>query len=77
VPDVRAAAAFYQMAFAFAKRGIMNGPDGKATVSRQIPSREVEMRGSADFYRLLSVFRDPLFGATFRATLVSVYHTAS
>src|SRR5205823_12619681 len=29
VTDVRAAAAFYQKAFGFAKRGIMNGPDGK------------------------------------------------
>ena len=28
--DVKAAAAFYQKAFGFAKRGIMNGPDGKA-----------------------------------------------
>lgn len=30
VGDVKAAAAFYQKAFGFAKRGIMNGPDGKA-----------------------------------------------
>ena len=30
VNDVKAAAAFYQKAFGFAKRGIMNGPDGKA-----------------------------------------------
>ena len=30
VADVKAAAAFYQKAFGFAKRGIMNGPDGKA-----------------------------------------------
>src|SRR6201988_4879050 len=30
VGDVRAAAAFYQKAFGFAKRGIMDGPDGKA-----------------------------------------------
>jgi PhnB protein len=30
VTDVKAAAAFYQRAFGFAKRGIMNGPDGKA-----------------------------------------------
>jgi PhnB protein len=29
VSDVKAAATFYQKAFAFAKRGIMNGPDGK------------------------------------------------
>ncbi len=29
-PDVKAAADFYQKAFGFAKRGIMNGPDGKA-----------------------------------------------
>jgi PhnB protein len=27
---VKAAAAFYQKAFGFAKRGLMNGPDGKA-----------------------------------------------
>src|SRR6202023_490851 len=31
VTDVKAAAAFYQKAFGFAKKGIMNGPDGKAT----------------------------------------------
>jgi PhnB protein len=30
VADVKAAAAFYQKVFGFAKRGIMNGPDGKA-----------------------------------------------
>ncbi len=30
VADVKAAANFYQKAFGFAKRGIMNGPDGKA-----------------------------------------------
>ena len=30
VADVKAAAAFYQKAFGFAKRGIMNGPGGKA-----------------------------------------------
>src|SRR5882724_1565746 len=30
VADVKAAAAFYQKAFGFTKRGIMNGPDGKA-----------------------------------------------
>ena len=30
VTDVKAAAAFYQKAFGFAKRGLMNGPDGKA-----------------------------------------------
>jgi PhnB protein len=29
VNDVKAAAAFYQKAFGFEKRGIMNGPDGK------------------------------------------------
>ena len=29
VTDVKAAASFYQKAFGFAKRGIMNGPDGK------------------------------------------------
>ena len=30
VVDVKAAAAFYQKALGFSKRGIMNGPDGKA-----------------------------------------------
>ena len=30
VSDVKAAVDFYQKAFGFAKRGIMNGPDGKA-----------------------------------------------
>jgi uncharacterized glyoxalase superfamily protein PhnB len=29
VADVKAAASFYQKAFGFTKRGIMNGPDGK------------------------------------------------
>ncbi len=28
VSDIKAAAAFYQKAFGFAKRGVMNGPDG-------------------------------------------------
>ena len=30
VTDLKAAVAFYQKAFGFTKRGIMNGPDGKA-----------------------------------------------
>jgi PhnB protein len=30
VGDVKAAVGFYQKALGFAKRGIMNGPDGKA-----------------------------------------------
>ena len=30
VSDIKAAAAFYQKAFGFAKRGLMNAPDGKA-----------------------------------------------
>jgi len=30
VTDIKAAADFYQKAFGFAKRGIMNGPNGKA-----------------------------------------------
>src|SRR5580700_2860985 len=29
VSDISAAVSFYQKAFGFAKRGIMNGPDGK------------------------------------------------
>jgi PhnB protein len=29
VSDIRAAVSFYQKAFGFSKRGIMNGPDGK------------------------------------------------
>ena len=29
VSDIKAAVSFYQKAFGFAKRGIMNGPDGK------------------------------------------------
>src|SRR6266851_5242487 len=32
------------------------------------------MRGTVDFYRLLRMFNNPLFGAPFRATLVFVYH---
>src|SRR5713101_4839589 len=32
------------------------------------------MRGTVDFYRLLGIVTDPLFGAPFRATLVFVYH---
>jgi PhnB protein len=40
VTDVKAAAAFYQKAFGFAKRGIMNGPDGKAVHA------ELTMRGT-------------------------------
>jgi uncharacterized glyoxalase superfamily protein PhnB len=41
VTDVKAAAAFYQKAFGFAKRGIMNGPDGKAIHA------ELTLRGTA------------------------------
>jgi PhnB protein len=41
VTDVKAAAAFYQKAFGFAKRGIMNGPDGKAVHA------ELTLRGTA------------------------------
>lgn len=40
VTDVKAAAAFYQKALGFAKRGIMNGPDGKALHA------ELTLRGS-------------------------------
>src|SRR5438034_214492 len=41
VTDVKAAASFYQKAFGFAKRGIMNGPDGKAIHA------ELTLRGTA------------------------------
>jgi PhnB protein len=41
VTDVKAAAAFYQKAFGFQKRGIMNGPDGKPMHA------ELVMRGTA------------------------------
>jgi PhnB protein len=41
VTDVKAAAAFYQKAFGFEKRGIMNGPDGKPMHA------ELTMRGTA------------------------------
>ncbi len=41
VADVKAAASFYQKAFGFAKRGIMNGPDGKAIHG------ELTLRGTA------------------------------
>lgn len=40
VADVKAATAFYQKAFGFKKRGIMNGPDGKAVHS------ELTLRGT-------------------------------
>lgn len=40
VSDVKAATAFYQKAFGFTKRGIMNGPDGKAVHS------ELTLRGT-------------------------------
>src|SRR5580698_137649 len=40
VADVKAAVAFYQKAFGFAKRGIMNGPDGKPIHS------ELTLRGN-------------------------------
>jgi PhnB protein len=39
VADVKGATAFYQKAFSFVKRGIMNGPDGKAIHS------ELTLRG--------------------------------
>jgi len=41
VSDVKAAASFYQKAFGFEKRGIMNGPDGKPVHA------ELTMRGTA------------------------------
>jgi PhnB protein len=41
VTDVKAAAAFYQKAFGFSKRSIMNGPDGKAIHA------ELTLRGTA------------------------------
>jgi PhnB protein len=40
VTDVKAAVAFYQKAFGFTKRGIMNGPDGKPVHA------ELELRGT-------------------------------
>lgn len=40
VMDVRAAASFYQRAFGFEKRGVMNGPDGKPVHA------ELTMRGT-------------------------------
>jgi uncharacterized glyoxalase superfamily protein PhnB len=40
VTDVKAAVAFYQKAFGFEKRGIMNGPDGKAVHA------ELNLRGT-------------------------------
>ena len=40
VTDVKAAATFYQKAFGFQKRGIMNGPDGKPIHA------ELTMRGT-------------------------------
>jgi PhnB protein len=40
VADVKAAVTFYQKAFGFAKRGIMNGPDGKPMHA------ELSLRGS-------------------------------
>ena len=36
VSDIRAAAKFYQKAFGFAKRGIMNGPDGQPIHAERI-----------------------------------------
>lgn len=41
VSDIKAAATFYQKAFGFQKRGIMNGPDGKPIHA------ELTMRGAA------------------------------
>src|SRR5579862_8967083 len=40
VADVKAAVSFYQKAFGFSKRGIMNGPDGKPMHA------ELTLRGS-------------------------------
>lgn len=41
VTDVKAAAEFYQKAFGFQKRGMMNGPDGKAVHA------ELTLRGTS------------------------------
>ena len=42
VADVKAAVNFYQKAFGFAKRGIMNGPDGKPMKPGSIPAEPAE-----------------------------------
>jgi PhnB protein len=59
VTDVKAAAAFYQKAFGFAKRGIMNGPDGKAMHA------ELTFRGTT----LMLGPENPQMGSTSAKTL--------
>ena len=39
VSDIKAAVSFYQKALGFAKRAIMNGPDGKANTRRTDAAR--------------------------------------
>ena len=47
VSDIPAAVSFYQKAFGFSKRGIMNGPDGKADCEKRwcVSCQPLHLRG--------------------------------
>src|ERR1700676_4326536 len=51
VSDIKAAASFYQKAFGFSKRGIMNGPDGKPIHAELTPRNTTLMLGPESLQR--------------------------
>jgi PhnB protein len=67
VSDVKAAATFYQKAFGFAKRGIMNGPDGKPMHA------ELTLRGTTLMLGPESVERGFKSAKTLGASPASLY----
>src|SRR6202795_4072096 len=67
VTDVKAAAAFYQKSFVFAKRGIMNGPDGKAIHA------ELALRGTTLMLGPEMPQRDSRSAKTIGASPTSLY----
>jgi len=67
VSDVKAAATFYQKAFGFAKRGIMNGPDGKPMHA------ELTLRGTTLMLGPESLERGAKSAKTLGASPASLY----
>src|SRR6202045_3703557 len=67
VTDVKAATTFYQKAFGFAKRGIMNGPDGKPMHA------ELTLRGTTLMLGPESVERGFKSAKTLGASPASLY----
>src|SRR5271169_4749933 len=70
VADVKAAANFYQKALGFAKRGIMNGPDGKPVHA------ELTLRGTTLMLGPENLQRGARSAKTLGGTPVTLYLTA-